>query len=109
MRYAYQLRSHANARYQDSLISLSQKELACMLSACGVDAQITPCTLGGAPFLCFEADPLTPAQAAFVHGHSALYMTAALDLIRQPFPACPAICPIFSSIRAKPTQPLPTC
>ena len=79
MRYAYQLRSHANARYQDSLISLSQKELACMLSACGVDAQITPCTLGGAPFLCFEADPLTPAQAAFVHGHSALYMTAALD------------------------------
>lgn len=27
MRYAYQLRSHANARYQDSLISLSQKEL----------------------------------------------------------------------------------
>ena len=55
-----------------------------MLSACGVDAQITPCTLGGAPFLCFEADPLTPAQAAFVHGHSALYMTAALegDLLR---------------------------
>ena len=84
MRYAYQLRSHANARYQDSLISLSQKELACMLSACGVDAQITPCTLGGAPFLCFEADPLTPAQTAFVHGHSALYMTAALegDLLR---------------------------
>ena len=80
MRYAYQLRSHANARYQDSLISLSQKELACMLSACGVDAQITPCTLGGAPFLCFEADPLTPVQAAFVHGHSALYMTAALQL-----------------------------
>ena len=68
MRYAYQLRSHANARYQDSLISLSQKELACMLSACGVDAQITPCTLGGAPFLCFEADPSPPRRPRLCMG-----------------------------------------
>ena len=79
MRYAYQLRSHANIRYQDSLVTLSQKELSCMLWACGVDAQVSPCTLGGAPFLCFECDPLTPAQAAFLHGHSSVYMTAVME------------------------------
>ena len=78
-----------------------------MLSACGVDAQITPCTLGGAPFLCFEADPLTPAQAAFVHGHSALYMTAALegDLLRPldppPIPCLPGDMPDILKYKGK--------
>ena len=32
MLYAFQLRAHSNARYQVSLLSLSQKELACMLA-----------------------------------------------------------------------------
>jgi len=79
MLYAYQLRAHNNARYQESLLSLSQKELACMLASCGICAKIAPKMLGGAPFLCFEAPVLTPAQRAFLSGHSALYMTAALE------------------------------
>lgn len=79
MRYAYLLRSHANARYQQSLLALSQKELACMLSACGVDAPISVRMLGSAPFLCFEAGTLTPAQSVFLRGHSTVYMTAALE------------------------------
>ena len=39
MLYAYQLRAHSNARYQESLLSLSQKELACMLAACGDETE----------------------------------------------------------------------
>jgi len=80
MLYAYQLRGHSNARYQESLVSLSQKELACMLEACGVPANdIKQRTMGGAPFLCFEAPMLSPGQQAFLCGHSGLYMTAALE------------------------------
>lgn len=78
MLYAYQLRAHANARYQESLISLAQKELRCMLKACGAEAEVTPRTLGGASFLCFEAE-LTPAQQEYLEGLSGLYMTAALE------------------------------
>ena len=43
MLYAYQLRAQTNARYQDSLVSLSQKEMRCMLNACGIAADIEPC------------------------------------------------------------------
>ena len=79
MLYAFQLRAHSNARYQQSLLSLSQKELACMLSACGISADIQPRILGGAPFLCFEAPPMSLAQRAFLSRLSELYMTAALE------------------------------
>lgn len=93
MLYAYQLRAHPNARYQQSMLSLSQKELACMLDACGISAAIQPRILGGAPFLCFDAPSLTSAQQAFLSGLSCLYMTAALrdgllqPLDRPPFPS----------------------
>ena len=79
MLYAYQLRSHTNARYLNVLVSLSQKELRCMLHACGIEADVCPRSLGGTPFLCFESDPLTPSQNIFLSRHSALYMTAALE------------------------------
>ncbi len=84
MQYAYLLRAHSNARYQESLLILAQKELTCMLHACGIDACVSLRTLGGAPFLCYENGPLTPAQSAFLAGHSALYMSCALenDLLR---------------------------
>lgn len=84
MHYAYQLRAHANARYQDSLLSLSIKELRCMLLACGVDAVVTPRQMGTAPFLCFTCDTLTPRQSAWLNAHSGVYMTCALenDLLR---------------------------
>ncbi|MBQ9408552.1 MAG: hypothetical protein IJU28_04070 [Clostridia bacterium] len=84
MLYAFQLRAHHNARYQGSLLSLAQKEMACMLSACGLDSPVRPQTLGGAPFLCFEAPALSEGQRRFLCGHSSLYMTCALegDLLR---------------------------
>ena len=49
MLYAYQLCAQTNARYQESLVSLSQKEMRCMLNACGVAADIEVRQLGGAP------------------------------------------------------------
>ncbi|MBR1606432.1 MAG: hypothetical protein IJ664_01885 [Clostridia bacterium] len=87
MLYAYQLCAQTNARYQDSLVSLSQKEMRCMLSACGVSAEVELRLLGGAPFLCFEAPALTPGQRAFLGGHSAVYMQCALeDGLLRPLP-----------------------
>ena len=79
MLYAYQLCAQTNARYQDSLVSLSQKEMRCMLHACGIAADMEARRMGGAPFLCFEAPALTPAQRAFLAGHSAVYMQCALE------------------------------
>lgn len=89
MQYAYQLCAQTNARYQDSLVSLSQKEMLCMLNACGVAAEIEVRRMGGAPFLCFDAPALTPAQRAFLAGHSAVYMQCALEgeLLRPLSPA----------------------
>ena len=94
MLYAYQLRAHPNARYQESLLSLSQKELRCMLTACGISAEIAPHTLGGTPFLCFEADAVSPEQQAFLSRLSGLYMTAVLEhgLLR---PLTPPPAPTF--------------
>ncbi len=95
MLYAFQLRAHSNARYQVSLLSLCQKELACMLAACGVEADVFTRTLGGTPFLCFEADALTAAQQAFLAGASGVYMTAALqgDLLQPLDLALPPFLP----------------
>ena len=64
-----------------------------MLAACGVEADVFTRSLGGTPFLCFEADTLTPAQQAFLACASGVYMTAAvkgellqpLDLALPPF------------------------
>lgn len=50
-----------------------------MLAACGVNTEVTPRVIGGAPFLCFEAQPLTGVQRAFLSHFSALYMTCALE------------------------------
>lgn len=79
MLYAYQMRAQSNARYQDSLLALSQKELRCMLACCGIAADIEPRVLGGAPFLCFEAPALSPAARRFLGAHSAVYMQCALE------------------------------
>lgn len=50
-----------------------------MLASCGVSAPVSMQVLGGAPFLCFEAPPLTPSQQAFLFQMSSLYMTATLE------------------------------
>lgn len=90
MLFAFQLRTHANARYQQSLLSLSHKELACMLDACGIPAQIEPRILGGAPFLCFDVPEINAAAMAFLARHSGLYMAAELrNGLLRPFDVPP--------------------
>lgn len=86
MRYAFQLRAHSNARYQESLLTLSVKELRCMLHACGVEAEVLSLTLGGAPFLCFDTDELETEKLSFLCRHSGLYMLCLLreDGLLQP-------------------------
>lgn len=79
MIYAYQLRAHPNARYQESLLTLSTVELQSMLLTCGVQTIPYCRTLGGAPFLCFACEALTPAQSMWLQQHSCLYMAAVLE------------------------------
>jgi len=79
MLYAYQIKSHPNPRYQQSLSDLSKKELQCMLLACGIDSPVEDRVLGGTPFLCFSCDPQPPAVAAFLASHSGLYMAAEIE------------------------------
>ncbi len=72
MKYCFQLLHHANIRYQESLNLLGQAELTAILQAMQVHAPVEPQSIGGAPFLCFDAPPLTPTQLAQCARHSAL-------------------------------------
>lgn len=74
MQYAFLLRPHPNVRYLESQCKLAHNELACMLSAARIDARVSAVTLGGAPWLTFSCDMLTPQQRAFLGVHSALYL-----------------------------------
>lgn len=74
MNYCFQLLPHANIRYQESLITLGQAELSCMLEALQIHTEVTVAPIGGVPFLCFDAPELTPAQLAALSAHSALML-----------------------------------
>lgn len=72
MNYCFQLLPHANIRYQESLNHLGTAELSCILKALNIQSDVTLATLGGAPFLRFEAPELTPAQLRQLARHSAI-------------------------------------
>lgn len=84
MVYTFALVKHANIRYRESLCRLSRCELSAMLSALSLDCEIRTETAGGADFLSFESDPLTPAQLSFLSRHSSLAFMAEKqgDLLR---------------------------
>lgn len=71
MVFLFQSAPHANIRYRDAQRKLGQAELSCLLRAAGLSASVTACTVGGIPFLRFEADALTDAQIAAISMHSA--------------------------------------
>nr|MBR4281748.1 hypothetical protein [Clostridia bacterium] len=71
MVYLFQLTPHANIRYREAQVKLGQAELACILQRLGIEAEITPVTVGGVFFLRFEADALTDAQLSALSIHSA--------------------------------------
>lgn len=72
MNYCFQLLHHANIRYQESLGLLGAAELSAILHAMKVEAQVELKTIGGAPFLCFQAPQLTENQLNQCARHSAL-------------------------------------
>ncbi len=76
MVFLFQLTPHANIRYREAQVKLGQKELACLLMRLGIDAEVTPCTMGGVSFLRFEADGLTEKQLSALSMHSAALMIA---------------------------------
>lgn len=79
MIYGFQLLSHANIRYQESLSMLGQAELSCILHALGLSSKVTVETIGGSSFLCFEAPELTDDQLHALSGHSALALLCARE------------------------------
>ena len=72
MNYSFQLLPHANIRYQESLNLLGAAELSCILQALHIESEVQLRTIGGAPFLCFEAPQLTDEQLTALSRHSAL-------------------------------------
>ena len=71
MVFLFQLTPHANIRYREAQVKLGQAELACLLKALNIPAEVAPCTVGGVSFLRFEADALTDAQLSALSMHSA--------------------------------------
>jgi len=76
MQYALLLWPHANIRYMEALQKLAKCELSCLLKALQIDAPIEVQTLGGAPFLTFEAQPLNEAAFRALSGLSSFYLIA---------------------------------
>lgn len=72
MKYCFQLLPHANIRYQESLNLLGAAELSCILKALHIDTEVRLEQIGGAPFLCFDAQQLTDQQLLACSRHSAL-------------------------------------
>lgn len=79
MQYAFQLLSHANIRYMDSLQKLAKAELQCLLQGLRINATPQIDFLGGAPFLLFESDPLSDQAIKVLSKLSCLYMAASLE------------------------------
>ena len=73
MNYCFQLLPHANIRYQESLNLLGTAELSCILKALHIESEVQLRTIGGAPFLYFEAPELTAVQLAECAKHSAVH------------------------------------
>ena len=55
MVFLFQLTPHANIRYREAQLKLGQAELACLLNALHIPAEVTACTVGGVSFLRFES------------------------------------------------------
>lgn len=90
MRYALLVKSHANARYTQSLQKLAIAELQCILAAWDIPAEPCWTELAGTPFLTFEAEELSPLAWQAVSGHSALCFAAVREgIFLQPVPLAP--------------------
>lgn len=76
MRFALLLKSHANARYAQSMLKLAALECKCMIVALNATADIRVETIAGTPFLTLESDALGEEAWAYLARHSSLSFAA---------------------------------
>ena len=76
MQVALLVKSHANARYAQSLQKLAALECNCLLFALNATAKITYEELAGTTFLMLEIDELSPQTWSYLSRHSALSFAA---------------------------------
>lgn len=76
MDYAFCLRPHENALYEQAECLLAERELICALHRCGEDPPVELRRLGGAPFLCFSLKGAPPPDTLTL---SALYFAARME------------------------------
>ena len=62
MKYAFLLYPHQNVRYRQSMKLLAEQELRMTLRALGHECDVKLEDMGGAAFLRFEAENLTPEK-----------------------------------------------
>lgn len=76
MQFALLVKSHANARYAQSLLKLAALECQCMLFALNTKAEVRIENLAGTPFLILETDELDDVGWAYLSRHSAISLAA---------------------------------
>ncbi|MCL2810528.1 MAG: SAM-dependent methyltransferase [Clostridia bacterium] len=76
MQYAFLLRPHANPRYLASLQALAEAELALLLAAQQIETGLAWEEMGGAPWLCFECEPLSDEVWRLLSLHASSYVLA---------------------------------
>ena len=76
MRYSMLIKPHANIRYQQSLQSLALTELFCVLKSWGVESVPRLETMGGKPWLTFEADALPEGAWPVISANAGCCMAA---------------------------------
>lgn len=77
MRYAILLRPHANARYQEAVKTLAEKELMLTLKHSGIEVcgeGVRTCDILGTDVCVFDADSLYENEVADIRRHSSLQL-----------------------------------
>ncbi len=76
MHYAFQIKSHANARYALSMVKLARIECECLLYALGSSAAVSQEKLAGTQFIIVETEPLNEREWEFLSNHSGVSFAA---------------------------------
>jgi hypothetical protein len=76
LHYAFQIKTHANARYAVSMNKLAGIECQCLLYSLGIRAEVTRETLAGTQFLILETEALTEQGWKILSGHSGISFAA---------------------------------
>lgn len=77
--YSFQLIQHTNIKYRESLDRLGCNELSAMLFSMGINSPVHIEKLGGASFMLFDCDALSPEQIRIISGHSAITFMATME------------------------------